>query len=86
MYRVFVESNADKDLDTTEKESREKILDILRSLKIDPRPKGTKKLAGAADAWRIRVGNIRILYEIDDAQKEVRIYRIKKRDKVYKNI
>ncbi len=86
MYRVFIERSADKDLATLDNKIEEKIVEMLESLKINPRPKGAKKLIGGTDAWRIRAGDIRILYEVDDTQKEVRIYRIKKRDKAYQDI
>ncbi len=50
----------------------------------NPRPDGAKKLKGET-GYRIRVGNYRVLYEIDDAAQLVIIYRVKHRRDVYRN-
>ena len=50
----------------------------------DPRPPGCKKLSGSARDWRIRVGDFRVLYEIDDPKKAVRIMRVRHRRDVYR--
>ena len=52
----------------------------ILTLSVNPRPRATKKLT-EKDGYRIRVGNYRILYTIDDEAKMVVIYRIKKRSK-----
>lgn len=49
-----------------------------------PRPHNSKKLSGGGSRWRIRVGEYRILYEIDDSRNIVRIYRIAHRKEVYR--
>ena len=48
------------------------------------RPHNSKKLSGGGSRWRIRVGDYRILYEIDDPQKVVKVYRIAHRREVYR--
>ena len=50
----------------------------LRTLASDPRPPGVKRLVGA-DFWRIRVGDLRIVYLIDDGARVVRIERVVRR-------
>ncbi len=50
----------------------------------EPRPHKSKKLAGGGSRWRIRIGDYRMLYEIDDTKKIVRIYRIAHRKEVYR--
>jgi len=50
----------------------------------NPRPKNAIKLIGEPDTWRIRVGNYRIVYEIDDAKKLVTVLRIAHRREVYR--
>lgn len=49
----------------------------------DPRPAGCKKLKGSKDVWRIRVGDWRILYIIDERAKRAIITRIAHRREVY---
>jgi mRNA interferase RelE/StbE len=48
-----------------------------------PRPAGCKKLNGYKDQWRIRVGDWRVVYIIDDAAKLVSVTRIARRREVY---
>jgi len=49
----------------------------------NPRPAGCKKLKGYKDQWRVRVGDWRVLYIIDDATKRVSVTRIAHRREVY---
>ena len=50
----------------------------------DPRPSTSKKLTGTQNQWRLRVGDYRVLYEIDDTQKTVTVYRIRHRRDSYR--
>ena len=57
-------------------------LDLLSA---DPRPRGVVKLRGeAVDGWRVRVGNYRILYTIDDDTRTVVVYAIAHRREAYR--
>jgi mRNA interferase RelE/StbE len=49
-----------------------------------PRPRGTKKLVGAENLWRLRVGTYRILYEVDDKSAVVTAFRIRHRREAYR--
>ena len=49
----------------------------------NPRPAGCKKLKGYKDQWRVRVGDWRVLYIIDDAAKLATITRIAHRREIY---
>jgi mRNA interferase RelE/StbE len=60
------------------------IRNVLNSLGEEPRPVGCKKLIGSKNRWRIRIGNYRILYEINDDLKTVEIFRIAHRKDVYR--
>ena len=84
MYRVVVERSAEKDLRKLALDMRSRVADALRSLANDPRPVGSRKLAGTKHDWRIRVGEYRIIYEIADAAKVVRIYCVRHRREVYR--
>jgi len=55
----------------------------ILSLAVNPRPAGCKKLKGYRDQWRVRVGDWRVIYIIDDAAKVVSVMRIAHRRKVY---
>ena len=82
MYKVLIERGAERDLDKLEIKMRNRIIAHLLIFKNNPRV-NAKKLKGADNAWRIRIGDFRIIYEIDDKFRTVKIYRIKHRSKVY---
>jgi mRNA interferase RelE/StbE len=50
----------------------------------NPRPLGCMKMAGSANQWRIRVGDYRVIYAIDDNAQEVTILRVGHRRHVYR--
>ena len=64
-YRVEVSRRAAKAVTSLDKPLRRKVLAAIDALSGDPRPAGGKKLADQ-QAWRIRVGDYRIIYEIHD--------------------
>lgn len=84
MYRVVVERSAEKDLRRLPLDVRFRVANALRSLANDPRPIGSRKLAGTRHDWRIRVGDYRVIYEIADSIRVVRVYRIRHRREVYR--
>lgn len=84
MYRVFVERAAEKDLRRLPLDVRFRVANALRSLANDPRPVRSRKLAGTKHDWRIRVGDYRVIYEIADSIKVVRVYRIRHRREAYR--
>ena len=55
----------------------------IRALAEDPRPRGVEKLEGASNLYRVRVGDYRILYEIEDARLLVVLVRVRHRREVY---
>lgn len=64
--------------------SQDRIIAAIRSLAEEPRPSGVKKLTGR-EAWRIRVGNYRIIYEIHDQALIVLVVSIGHRQDVYRS-
>ena len=54
------------------------------ALSKQPRPAGAKKLVGNSDDWRIRIGQYRIVYEINDAENLITIYTVAKRSDAYR--
>ena len=84
MYQVVVERAAEKDLKRLSAEIRSRIATALRDLAKNPRPSGSRKLAGTKHDWRVRVGDYRILYEIAEVIRIVRVPRIRHRREVYR--
>jgi mRNA interferase RelE/StbE len=84
VYRVVVERSAEKDLKRLSSEIRSRAVTAIRLLAENPRPVGSRKLAGTENDWRVRVGQYRIVYEIADLIRIVRITRVRHRGEVYR--
>jgi mRNA interferase RelE/StbE len=62
----------------------EKALQTIIGLSHDPRPSGAKKLVGGASDWRVRFGQYRIVYSIDDVAGEMTVFIVAKRSDAYR--
>jgi mRNA interferase RelE/StbE len=82
-YRIKIIAKAEKDLDTITGHDFNVVKNKILLLSENPRPFGNKKLTDEG-GYRIRSGDFRILYRIDDTAKEVIIYRVKHRKEVYR--
>jgi mRNA interferase RelE/StbE len=82
-YSVELKPSARKELETLPAKLIERIFPKLEALAAEPRPAGCKKLKGGQQEWRIRVGDYRIVYTIDDADLRISITRIRHRSEVY---
>jgi len=61
-----------------------RIISHIKALAENPRPARCRKITGATNDWRIRVGKYRVIYEIDDEEKVVRIFKVRHRREVYR--
>ena len=82
-YVVHMRSSAERERRRLQGHIRQRINRHLLQLESEPRPSGVEKLVGRPNSWRIRVGDYRILYEIDDTNQRVIIHRIAHRRDVY---
>lgn len=82
-YKVELETRARREYRSLSQGARIRIADVIDDLMANPRPPGAKKLVGE-NGYRIRTGDYRILYAIDDRAGLVRIYRIGHRREVYR--
>ncbi len=82
-HHLFILPRAQKVLEKLPGDIYERIRDDIRSLSLDPRPLGCKKLVGR-NGWRLRVNQHRIIYEIDDKKRTVIILDIGNRKEVYR--
>lgn len=83
MYEVLTERAAERDLKKLPRSEFSKVIAAVRALAENPRPPGCRKIASSQHDWRIRVGIFRVLYEIDDKAKIVRVMRVRRRPKAY---
>ena len=81
-YSVEVKPTARKELEALPDGLLARVIRKLDALADGPRPAGCKKLKGYGDQWRIRVGDWRVVYVIDDAAKLVSVTRIAHRREV----
>lgn len=85
-YSIEILRAADKFLDKLSKQQpsdAEAIEDAIEVLGETPRPPGCKSLKGYSGIWRIRVGNYRVCYQIDEHVLVILVVTISTRDKVY---
>ena len=85
MYDIFVLPPAQKDLDRLETSTFRRVIEKIRGLAREAHPPGCLKLTDE-EGYRIRVGDYRVLYRIDDPMRRIYIYRIKHRKSVYRDI
>ena len=84
MYEVYLEKAAENDLKRLPTTIFQRIIPHIRALAENPRPSGSRKLTGSKNDWRIRIGDHRVVYEIDEKVKAVRIMRVRHRGEVYR--
>ena len=82
-YRIEVKPSARKELARLPAQLIARVVPRLENLSSNPRPPGCKKLKGGDNEWRIRVGDYRVVYTINDAKLLVEVTRIRHRSEVY---
>jgi mRNA interferase RelE/StbE len=82
-YRVELKASAEKELASLPAKVVGRIFPKLEALGDEPRPVGCKKLKGGSAEWRIRVGEYRAVYTIDDGKLLVSVTRIRHRSEAY---
>jgi mRNA interferase RelE/StbE len=85
MYKIELRRKAQRALDRLPKDDFNAVLGAVKDLANIPRPKGVEKIKSAG-LWRIRQGDYRIVYSIDDGQKTVTILRIGHRREIYRSL
>lgn len=84
VYRVLLERGAERDLARLSSEIYDRVIAAIQTLANNPRPPGCRKLVGSKNDWRIRVGDYRVIYEIADEIRVVRVNRVRHRREVYR--
>lgn len=84
-YRVEITPSAQRELSKLAKTVQKRIDERIQALAKNPRPPGSKKLEGEGDFYRIRVGDFRIVYQVEDKVLLVVVVRIGHRREVYRS-
>ena len=82
-YSVVIKKSAERELRALPKEDLRRVVDRIRALAGDPRPHGNEKIPGQ-ERYRIRQGDYRIVYAVDDEGRTVEIVKIGHRREVYR--
>ncbi|MEU4013975.1 type II toxin-antitoxin system RelE/ParE family toxin [Microbacterium sp. NPDC028030] len=82
-YRVEFTAPAAKEIRKLDPQVRRRIIAGITALEEEPRPNGVPKLTGFDNAWRIRIGDHRVLYEVVDDVVLVTVFRVAHRRDVY---
>lgn len=82
-YRLLIKPSAAKELEALPRKDRRRVAARMQGLSGQPRPPGCEKLTGH-DLFRVRQGNYRILYEVQDRDLAVIIFKIGHRRDVYR--
>ena len=85
MYRIELRQKAQRALDRLPENDFTAVSDTVKDLVNTSRPKGVEKIKSAG-LWRVRQGDYRIVYNIDDDQKIVTILRIGHRREIYRSL
>lgn len=82
-YQVSILRRAQKMLADLPGKDYQRVRDSIRNLAKEPRPSGCSKLSGRS-GWRIRIGNYRVIYEIDDQERVVTVLDVGHRRDIYR--
>lgn len=82
-YGVSLKRSAQKEIRALDEAVRTRVLNSIRSLASEARPPGCRKLVGASDRWRIRIGDYRVIYSVDDDKRLIEIIAARHRSKAY---
>jgi len=82
-YRVRIEKQASKALEKIDVVIRKRIVEVIRSLADNPKPPGSKKMKNR-EGWRVRIGDYRVIYGVNDERSFVSVAKIGHRREVYR--
>ena len=83
-YRVELSATAEKQIRKLRQVDQIRVLRAIRDLALEPRPQGVRKLQGYEDVFRIRVGNLRILYSVESQRLLIIVLKVGHRKDVYR--
>lgn len=86
LYRLVIKSSAAKELEAVgQKADRARLVASIQALALQPKPTGAEKLSGQQDLYRIRSGNYRVVYEIDNGEIVVTVIKVGHRKEIYRS-
>ena len=83
-YRIELKPSVVRELSGLQIRDRRRVARAIDFLAADPRPRGVEKLQGSDDLWRIRVGDFRVIYTVQNARLLVLVLRVGHRKDIYR--
>ncbi|MBW4425235.1 MAG: type II toxin-antitoxin system RelE/ParE family toxin [Nostoc desertorum CM1-VF14] len=83
-YAIVISKSVQKQIDNLPNDVIERVIEKIQNLASEPRPDGIVKLKSSNNEYRIRIGDYRVRYEIDDESQLVQILQCKHRKDVYR--
>ena len=84
LYTVTFAKSARKELEALARALIPRVFKRIEALAVNPRPAGCRKLVGQGNLWRIRVGDYRVIYEVDDRKRLVDVVAVRHRSDAYR--
>jgi len=82
-YRIVIAASAAREYEDLPEAVQRRVRAAVDALAVDPRPRGTMKLRGAADLFRIRVGDYRVIFRMSDRERLIDVTHIRHRREAY---
>ena len=84
LFKIDPKGSLEHDLKTIDRQYIPRILDAIESLAENPFPFQSKKMKGSESSYRLRVGDYRVIYQVDTENKVITIYHVRHRKDAYK--
>jgi mRNA interferase RelE/StbE len=83
-YTISLASSVGSDLKKVDRQAVPRIIAAIDALAEEPRPTGCRKLAGSLHTYRIRIGDYRVIYSVDDGSRQIVVERVRHRKDAYR--
>jgi len=83
-YRIELSATAERQIKKLSKKDQRRVIDVVKSLATNPRPRGCRKLQGYDDVYRVRTGVFRIIYSVEYDRLLVLVLKVGHRKSIYR--
>lgn len=86
MYEIKYHREVFKDLDKVPDDIVKRVAGIIKELSSNPFPANCKKISGKLNAYRLKMGDYRVIYTVSHQENQIKIFRVRHRKDVYRNL
>ena len=84
LFRLTLKTSVEKDLNRIDRSAVPKIISAIEALERNPFPASSKKLIGAQQTYRLRVGDYRVIYIVNRPEREIEVQKVRHRKEAYR--